>query len=643
MPQPIALLLALLPAASALPQDDLERLADLSIEDLLGIEVTSVSRVARSLADSPAAIHVITQEDIRRSGHTTVAELLRTVPGMFVARINSSAWAVGPRGSASRFANSLLVMIDGRTVYSNLFSGVFWDTLDVPLVDVERIEVIRGPGGSVWGANAVDGVINVITKSAAETQGPYASVLFGNEERAIVETRYGGALDDGAYRVFAKWSDRDGTDDTAGSTTDDAWHNVRGGFRMDWERGADSFTLQGDVYTSRVREGFSLLNLDPPFPITVADTQEKLGGNLLGRWSRAISEDRDWSLQGYLDVTDYENQVFHDERNTVDLDFQERRRLSSSQEIVWGLGFRWIDGRFEGTPALAVDPEESDDSLVSAFLQDELRLNDAWSLLLGTKLEHNTLSGFEYEPSARLLWSRDDQSVWAAVSRAVRMPSIVEHGISLPTNVIPGAPPTVIVTTGDEDFESEVLLAYEVGYRARATERLVLDFAAYYYDYDNLTSFRPGTPFLQGGVIVLPLFFDNEESGEAHGFELAGQYEATETWDLHGSFSWTDQSTPRAATAESVAPDYLANLRSSHELADDVDFDLSLYATAGVPGVRSYVRGDARLAWRPREGYELSLVLQNAFDRQHAEWVDEFLSNAREIERSAYVQLSWKP
>ena len=658
-PRPIVLALAFAPHVAPDVQGGTVDgdLTELSLEELLDIEVTTVSRKAGSVADSPAAVYVITREDIRRSGHTSLPELLRLVPGMHVARVNSSAWAISARGENGRFSDKLLVMIDGRSIYTNLFSGVFWDAHDLLLEDIERIEVIRGPGGSVWGANAVNGVINVITRSAEDTQGSYATVLAGDEDRGIVGYRYGGEWGDtGHWRAFAKWSERDETvSPLDGSDSPDPWTYRRAGTRLDWEQGdRDSFTVEGEWYSGHVRERDVLLIPDPPFDASFEGTFLTDGGHALGRWVRQVSASSDFQLQAYVDVAERESRVFDHGQTTLDVDFQHRLEVNARHELVWGLGYRWWDTHADGTVSLEMLPDQRHDDLFSAFVQDEVRLRgDDLRLIVGTKVEHNDSTGFEIQPSVRGIWRPSaDQAVWASISRAVRTPSVANEDASIIVNVVPGTPSTVMVIQGSDNFESEELTAYELGYRCRPLEGLSLDVAAFYHDYKNLDSLEPGTPYFDGAHVIVPLVFDNLREGQSLGLEVASTYEVSERWRLHGSLTGMsfredyaqESQDPFTVNGESATPDYIVHLRSYLDLADDIEFDCGLYAVDGlrVLGVRDYWRVDGRLAWHPSDSLEVSLVAQNAFDPSHREFMSELDSALSEIERSLYLQASWR-
>src|SRR6266699_2484086 len=431
----------------------------MSMEDLMNLQVTSVSKHTQKVADAAAAIVVITQEDIRRSGATSIPEALRLAPGLEVARIDQNKWAIGSRGFNGRFDNKLLVLIDGRSVYTPLFSGVYWNVQDVMLEDVDRIEVIRGPGATLWGANAVDGVINVITKKAKATQSAVVTAGAGTEERAAGGVRYGGKLGDNTYyRAYTKYFDWGPSAYPSGMTAHDGWDALRGGFRADWTpAGANSLTLQGDTYRSRFDETLTVASLSAPYSNTFPNDGKYSGGNILGRWNHT-SEGSSMSLQMYYDNTTItDHSLFGDHQNIFDIDFQHGFHTGDSQQFVWGFGYRSIRDKNDPSFTVSLQPNQVTLNQFSTFLQDEISLVDnRLQITLGSKFERNEFTGFEIEPNARLLWNlTPNQSIWTAVSRAVRTPALTEEGLRLNSAVIPpGAPsnptpfPAVIAVFG---------------------------------------------------------------------------------------------------------------------------------------------------------------------------------------------------
>src|SRR5215472_7794400 len=522
--------------ASAQSPQGVPDISRMSIEDLMSMEVTSVSKRTQRVADAAAAVFVITQEDIRRSGAASVPQALRMVPGLEVARIDENKWAIGSRGFNGRFDNKLLVLIDGRSVYTPLFSGVYWNIQDVMLEDVDRIEVIRGPGATLWGANAVDGVINIITKPAQATQSGIVTAEVGTEERTAESVRYGGKLGPSAYyRIYTKYFDWQPSIDATGKTAHDGWDAVRGGFRVDVQPSKpNSFTLQGDLYHSNYNETLTIPSLNPPYSSTFPNDGDYQGGNVLGRWNHSFSRSST-SLQVYFDNTNVvDNSLFTDHENVYDIDFQHDIHVGESQELVWGLGYRSIQDSNGSSSTVSLQPSHSKLNQFSSFLQDEISLFDRkLRVTFGSKFEHNDFTGFEWQPNVRFLGNiSKDQSVWAAVSRAVRTPALTEEGLRLneavvpPGSVNPPNPtpfPVVAAIFGSRQFKSEDLVAYEVGYRVQATKSLSLDIAAFYNNYTNLRSAEPGQPFVEGSPvptdIVQPFVASNKMSGGTYGIE----------------------------------------------------------------------------------------------------------------------------
>jgi iron complex outermembrane receptor protein len=625
----------------------------MSVEDLMNMQVTSVSKRTQKLADAAAAIFVLTQEDIRRSGATSIPEALRLVPGLEVARIDENKWAIGSRGFNGRFDNKLLVLIDGRSVYTPLFSGVYWNIQDVMLEDIDRIEVIRGPGATLWGANAVDGVINIITKPAAATQSAIVTAGGGSEERGSGGVRYGGKIgDDTHYRIYGKYFDWGPSNYVSGGTANDGWNAMRGGFRADWTPGgANSLTLQGDIYRSKYDETLTIPSLSSPYSSTFPNTGIYSGGNILGRWNHK-SEGGSMSLQMYYDnTTTVDNSLFVDHQNIFDLDFQDGFHVGESQQFVWGLGYRSIRDRNDSSFTVSLQPNQVSLNQFSAFLQDEISLVDnRLRLTLGSKFEHNDFTGFEVEPNARLLWTLSpNQSVWTAVSRAVRTPALTEEGLRLNSQVIPpgfpGNPaplPAVVAVFGSNQFNSEDLLAYELGYRVQATSTLSLDIATFYNNYSNLRTAEPGAPFLEGSPaptdIVVPFVAGNKMSGGTYGLELFADWKVIPKWRLTGSYSYLqmdihknlDSQDPTPDNPNGSSPRHQWYLRSSLDLPKHFDQDTTLRFVDKLPslGLPGYYSLDAHLGWRPVRNLELSIVGQNLLDHRHLEFLPDFVNTS---------------
>jgi iron complex outermembrane receptor protein len=658
----------------------------MSMEDLMNLQVTSVTKHTQKVADAAAAIFVITQEDIRRSGATSIPEALRLVPGLEVARIDQNKWAIGSRGFNGRFDNKLLVLIDGRSVYTPLFSGVYWNVQDVMLEDVDRIEVIRGPGATLWGANAVDGVINVITKKAKSTQSAVVTAGAGTDERAAGGVRYGGKLGDNTYyRAYTKYFDWGPSAYPSGMTAHDGWDALRGGFRADWTpAGADSLTLQGDVYRSRFNETLTVASLSAPYSNTFPNDGKYSGGNILGRWNHT-SEGSSISLQMYYDNTTItDHSLFGDHQNILDIDFQHGFHVGDSQQFVWGLGYRSIRDKNDASFTVSLQPNQVTLNQFSTFVQDEISLVDSrLRLTLGSKFEHNEFTGFEIEPNARLLWNlTPNQSIWTAVSRAVRTPALTEEGLRLNSAVIPpGTPllnptpfPAVVAVFGcgpgsalpcTHQFNSEDLLAYELGYRVQATSNVSLDIATFYNNYSNLRTAEPGAPFPEGSPaptdIVIPFLAGNKMSGGTYGVELFADWKVVPKWRLVGSYSYLQMDIHKNANSLDPIPSDNPNgssprhqwyLRSSIDLPKHFDQDTTLRFVDHLPGplpgqnlpsLPSYYSLDAHLGWRPVTGLELSIGGQNLLNNWHFEFMPDFVNTSPTVvKRSVFGSITWK-
>jgi iron complex outermembrane receptor protein len=636
-------------------------LTEMSIEDLMGVEVTTtVSRKAQRLSDTAAAVFVITAEDIRRSGVVSIAEALRMVPGIEVARLDANRYAITARGFNGNFANKLLVLMDGRTVYSPLYSGVFWDVQDTLLEDIARIEVIRGPGASLWGANAVNGVINIITKPANETHGGLLTAGVGTEEKGFGGLRYGAALGDTVnYRAYAKYFNRDNAVDLQGDDNYDRLEVARGGGRLDWQASArDAVTFQGDYYDGRVANQGTYPLYDPPYVAEFQDNVPITGGNLLGRWQRTLSSSSDVIVQTYYDRTERPVVLLSETRDTFDLDFQHRFGVGRRQEILWGAGYRLTQAHLVNGPAVMFSDDERQDQLFSFFVQDEIALwPEKLSLLLGSKFEENDYTGFEVQPNARLLWNAHPQhTFWGAVSRAVRTPSQAEHDTILTRYVFPGTPETLVRFYGNEDFESEELIAYELGYRYVPEERLSLDLALFYNDYDKLRTAQLGAPFLEVGTppyVVVPLYVDNQMKGHTYGAELALEFRPWQWWRLKGAYTYlkmdlqnyATSTDPSSEAAEGEVPRHQVSLLSYLDLPGNWGLDLWGRYVDDLPaqGISDYFTLDARLSWHPTARLELALVGQNLLEEKHQEYAPEYIEfTAAEIERSVYVKVTWQ-
>jgi iron complex outermembrane receptor protein len=653
----------------------LEDVTELSLEELAQVDVTTVSKKSQKLADAAAAVYVITHEEIRRSGATSIPDALRLAPGLSVARISSNSWAISSRGFNGRFANKLRVLIDGRSVYTPTFSGVYWEAQDTRLEDVERIEVIRGPGATLWGSNAVNGIVNVITRNAKQTRGGEFSFGGGTYEKRFGSLRYGAPLGEDTFgRAYVKGFARGAFDTLDGRGAHDGWDSVRGGFRVDGE-GTDgnAWTVQGDAYQGDLGEGLLLPSLTPPYAACTTGRAPMSGFNLLGRWKKALSTTSELSFQGYYDHT-YRNDPFlAEQRDTLDLDFQHRFAWLDDHDIVWGLYYRWTRPEYsQHFPVHGMADRVF--NLYSAFVQDDITLSpNRLKLTIGAKLEHNDYTGFEGQPNIRLLWTPNRQhSLWGAVSRAVRIPSVVEESASMGLRTIPPGTwlnptplPAIADVRGNGRFRAEVLWAYELGYRFMPRTNFSTDIALFYNVYDNLRANRALPPALaaDGPYIQATFPFTNEASGETYGVELAADWRPYPWWQLQLNYTYLRMNlrdkagadvVQGAVAVEGASPRQQVSLRSGFNPLPDVDLDFWLryvdrlpcsgYPRAGFTTyIPAYVALDARLAWRPWPSVELSLVGQNLLDSKHPEIAQETLAPpVSEVPRSVYAKIDWR-
>jgi len=636
--------------AQSVPETtDLPALKEMSVDQLMNVEVTSVSLFPEKLSQAASAIQVLSNDDIRRSGATTLPEALRLADNLEVAQKNSHDWAISARGFNTELANKLLVMIDGRSVYTPLFSGVYWNVQDYLLADVDRIEVVSGPGGTLWGANAVNGVINVTTKSARDTQGWYLEGGGGAPASDFAAVRYGGTLAPNVYfRVYGKFADVGQETLADGSGGADSWTSRQGGFRLDDLRSpADTLTLQGDAYHDR--DG-----------LQTGGSSVSSGDNLLGRWVHTLPDQAEVRLQLYYDHTHFLDPIpalslpgivaapagiLTDDLDTYDLEFQHRFWPGRYHHVVWGFGYRQTDDRNVNAPALAFFPADRSLNLYSGFVQDEAELRDDLFLTLGSKVEHNDYTGFETEPNARLRWNLTPANmIWTAVSRAVRTPSRVDRDLSEPT------PPYRVVLRGSDQFAAETVVAYELGYRTQLGDRVALALSTFDNDYGNVrsTSITPGT--------ILPFYFANNLEGETHGLEFSGDWQVAANWRLHAGYDLLrehlhvkpGQFDLNAALNETADPRQQWSVRSAVDLPGGIEWDAafrwvdSLVTNSGptpeiVPG---YYELDTRVGWHPVPQLELALVGQNLLHREHAEFGAPGPTSV-DIGRTVYGKATW--
>ncbi len=633
-------------------------LTELTIEELMDIEITSASKKPEKLSEVSAAVFVITNDDIRRSGATSIPEALRMAPGIEVARIDANKWAISSRGFNGLYASKLLVLIDGRSVYTPLFSGVYWNVQDTLLEDIERIEVIRGPGATVWGANAVNGVINIITKSAKNTQGWLVTAGTGTEEQGFTGLRYGGTSDENSfYRVYAKYFSRDNGALPSGDVGFDEWDALRAGFRFDRQiSDANSFSVMGDIYDGNSGDLMTTPDTNSFSMRTFEDTTEVKGGNILARLERILSDGSEMALQIYYDRSERKYSALEETRNTFDIDFNHSFPLDDRLDIIWGLSYRYNRDRTDGSFTVSFAPSSRHNDLFSAFIQGEIALiEERLHMICGSKFEYNDYTGFEYQPCLRFLWTPyNHHSLWAAVSRAVRTPARANHNIRI--NIAASPPATVMSLFGNNDFDSEELLAYELGYRFMPTDQISIDMAAFYNTYDNLITYEPGTPFFEASPLpphwVIPMYMENRMDGDTYGVELAAKWAITDDWNVKAGYSYLQIQLHAAAssgtadpeTVEGRSPHNRFNLQSCLDLPYGLEFDQSLYYAGNLPNidVKNYIRVDVRLGWHAADGVDVSLCGQNLFDSQHTEFGSSEGVNATETERSVYGKVTWK-
>ena len=635
-------------------------------EELFFMEVPTVITAAKKEQkqfDTTAATFVITSEDIRRSGARTIPDLLRMVPGIQVARMDANKWAITSRGFNGRFANKLLVMIDGRSVYTPAFSGVIWEVKDTLLEDLDRIEVVRGPGGTLWGANAVNGVINIITKKAAETQGSLITTGIGTEEQGFGGARYGGKVGGNlSYRVYAKYFNRDNTETAGSMEGHDDWRMGRGGFRVDWDKGEnDELTFQGDYYDGTAGQRVTVPDLSSTSLYNrIDDNVDLSGGNFLFRWNRTLNEESELSLQFYYDRTERSEFVIEEIRDTFDIDFNHRFHMPLNNEVLWGVKFRFTTDDTNGSSILSLSETSREDPFFSAFLQDEITLiPDKLYFTFGSKIEHNNYTGIEVQPSGRILYTPNTKNtVWGAVSRAVRTPSRFEHTICLdkeviaPSTLFPGSPATLGVIIGDNNFDSEVLTAFEIGYRTQPTSHLSFDAAAFYNLYYDLLTIESGTPLPD---LTIPISVRNKMNGASYGVELAARWQALEWWNIKGSYSYMDLQLHTESDSndtitengfEDDIPNHQFSIRSMMDLPGNLELDSWIRYVDSVPSlnVDSYVTLDARLGWNMTEKIELSIVGRNLLEKRHKEYGPSSLIDTQVtgVERSVYGSITWR-
>ncbi len=674
------LALALAPLCTTTQADSDGDLYGLELTQLMNVEVVSATKRPQTLADTAAAMHVISQDDIRRSGATTLPEILRQAPGLEVARINAHTWAVTARGFQSQFANKLLVLVDGRSVYTPLFSGVYWDA-EMPLLeDIDRIEVIRGPGSSVWGSNAVNGVINIITRHSADTVGQVVTAGAGDIEKRFVRARSGHEFGNGTLRVSGQYRDQDQSYSAGGdSRSDDEYEAKAFGLRTDWDNGdSDRFTLQGDYQNLKKNNNLALY---PYVAAQIPEFQEDIGSdnaNLLLRWEHPFSNGDSQEVQTYVDWTDRNESTYAYRRTTVDVDYQYNLHQMTMNRLTLGLNYRFISDHFEGTFAFDLNEPDLDYDQGTLFLQDEISFSSQFATILGVKLESTAFTDFEYQPTARFLWTPDsDITLWTAVSRAIATPSRAAQGITV-RNGLPAEtearirqlaairfPALVNGTvfgslTGNEDYDSESVTAWEIGYRHQITPRVFVDATTYYNDYKNLRTFDavPATVRLDvpnlAYTYIYNLTYGNQAEAHSTGFELAANWAPLEAWQLKLAYSYFNLVVEPDAGHDGLgalelsdqSPQHQALLRSQHELGDLWEFDWTVKYMDELPDdeIEAYTDMDLRLGYRATPEVDLALVGRDIFSSPRTEFQDTIQGPYRtEMARSVHLQATWRP
>lgn len=654
----LAALFGLIPPLFAEPQLDLasasSEIIGMNFEDLSKIDVVSVSGKEEKLMETAAAIFVITGEDIRRSGVTTVAEALRLAPGLDVARAGSNTWAISSRGFNNTLANKLLVMVDGRSVYTPLFSGVYWDTLDsIAINDIDRIEVIRGPGAAYWGANAVNGVINIIRKNSSETQGTRLSAGAGSEEKTFGSARYGGAFgESGFYRAWGRYRQRDDSRAQNGDDAGDEWYTASGGFRADIDpNDENSYLFSTDVYSGREGASTFFTSLTPPFidPVHLHTTFN--GGNVLGKWTHKLSDQANYKFLLYYDRTRREiPELWAETRDTYNIDFQNEFSLGRIQHLNWGLGYRASADQIHDSFTIDFDPDSHTMQNYTGYLQDEIRFRPSVITTVGTKVEQNDYTGTEIEPNIRTAWLLNQQNtLWGSISRAVRTPARLDRDLIY--RVFESTAPSILSARGTDGFNSEELVAYELGYRSQPTRKLYFTVATFFNSYDQLRTVETGDRLNQTDPLPhteQPFYVENKMWGESYGVEIVQQLQATEWCRLQAQYSFLElhlhmkedgNDYQSVANQENADPENQVSLGASFNLPHHFEFDARARYIDNLPSlhVGSYSEGDARIGWRGIRNLNLELVGQNLFAPYHREY-----SGGNSIQRGFYGKASWE-
>jgi iron complex outermembrane receptor protein len=620
----VTLMLTAGPLATIALSAPLEELKRMSLEQLLQVEVTLASRSGQPASEAAAAIQVITSEDIRRSGARSIPEALRLASNLEVAQSGSRSWAISARGFNAPFSNKLLVLMDGRSVYTPLFSGVFWDMQDTPLEDIERIEVISGPGATLWGANAVNGIINIVTKNAHDTRGMLATVSAGGEERAHASIRFGDRVgDDGSYRIYAKYLDRDDSELADGTDAQDAWNSAQVGFRFDRGGQDHSFTLQGDVYDGTAEQ-------------FLGEDGTQSGANLLARWTRAGQDGQRLQIQSYFDHTHtFAPGDYGDDLDTLDVDLQYEWPAAEHHRLMAGGSYRFTRNEVDNLPGgIAFLPAELDLHLAGVFIQDEISLAQHAKLTIGSKFEHNDYTGLEVQPSVRASYNAGRQFFWGALARAVRTPSRIDRHL-----YFPGTPPFLFA--GGPEFDSEKVITAELGWRRSFGDDAFISATVYSSEYDDIRTTSASPPFVTR----------NDAEGRIYGLELDGAWQVTANWRIRAGYSLIKDSIGVKegredffqGRGELFDPQQQVQVRSSLNISPSLEWDVALRyidkvenEARGFDTIPDYFGLDTRVGWQMTERFELAIVGQNLLSDRHPEF------GFRYVERAAYAKLIWR-
>ena len=652
---------------SAANTNNLQQLKGFSLEDLAEVEVSIAGKTLQKLVDIPAAVYVLTKEQIRYSSATNIPDLLRLVPGLHVAQIDANKWVVSSRGFSSRITNKLLVMIDGRSIYSPLFGGVMWDQQNIMIEDIERIEVVRGPGGTVWGANAVNGVINIISKHTRDTKGGLVSTIVGTE-RNIVSLRQGGELTPNtSYRIYAKHREQDKSISLDGPDANDSWRDTQAGFRIDWQVSKNKqFTLQGDIYQGDLSERIRVPSLaTATFTDLLDDNIDTNGANLLAKWSQTNDDGSSNHLQVYIDHTEREQWIISEHRDIFDIDYQYSVEPLERHSLMFGLGYRYTedklpDGDINTGQVHFFTPDNKSDHLFNAFIQDDITLKESslW-LTLGSKIEHNQYTGLEFQPSIRLRWRPvDNQLVWASISKAVRTPTRAESdGLILFDILSAGPPPIALVLQGNTDLKSEQLVSYELGYRYQASNEFIFDASAFYQDYDNLVSFESTglvSPAIPTPIVALSntLDLDNLLEGTSYGVEISTVWFPNDQFSLMANYSYLKvEISPKhssldtmSESQEGLSPQHQFNVTSSYKIQDNLKVNLigRYMGELSTSNTDAYTELDSNIQWQASKKLSLSLAARNLLNNAHSEAIPAVYPTAKtKVEREFFIKIDW--